>query len=72
MCLPGSLIPGGDLRGQSLALHFTDLETEAKEREVTSSRPHGQLVADSVYVSIQTQWCLGSGAEGAFMVKVQC
>lgn len=31
MHLPGSLIPGGDLRGQSLALHFTDLETEAKK-----------------------------------------
>ena len=39
MYLPGSLIPREDLGGQSLALHFTDVETEAKEGEVTSLWP---------------------------------
>lgn len=40
MYLPESLTPGEDLRGQSLAPYFTDLETEAKKGEVTSSWPH--------------------------------
>lgn len=40
MDLPGSLTPEGDLRGQSLAFHLTDLETEAEEWKLTYSWPH--------------------------------
>lgn len=61
MYLPGRFTPGGDLR---LALHFTDLETEAEEREVTSSWPHGLLVVDSVRLCtdpvVPGEWRRGS------------
>lgn len=39
MYLPGSLTPGKGLRGQNPTFYFTDLETEAKEGQVSHSWP---------------------------------